>query len=403
MDTIATLETTKAKDLQPDIDIKSKKNQGQYLKTKYPGIFMYVGKKGTVYGIDYYANGKKVRKITGPLLGSAREELEKMRRLVKRGDYRAFVQAKKKTFNDLLEEYISKVQDQKFFQNSVKYFVPMLREKFSNKLLSEINYKVLEDFRDERKKTPTQHGTPRSDRTVDIEMSVLRKMFKKAYQWGWIERNPFDRGEDLFYRKTGKRERALTPIEVRQLIDASSEELKPIILIAVLTGLRKNDILHLHWKDIDLDKASITMTEQKTGKTRIIHLSKDMVILFEKLPVRGENVFPSRNGKPPTSVKRSFETAIKKSGIDPGEGTRKIVFHTLRHSCVSQLIERGADSLMVRNYVNHASTQMTERYAHLSEEYQRRTGQLLDGLYDVQAVVSKKKVRNDVLPQTSLS
>ena len=31
---------------------------GEYQKTKYPGIFRYVGKKGTVYGIDYYGDGK---------------------------------------------------------------------------------------------------------------------------------------------------------------------------------------------------------------------------------------------------------------------------------------------------------------------------------------------------------
>ena len=74
----------------------------------------------------------------------------------------------------------------------------------------------------------------------------------------------------------------------------------------------------------------------------------------------------------------------------------KIILLTtiLRHSRVSQLIERGADSLMVRNYVNHASTQMTEHYAHLSEEYQRKTGGLLDGVYDLKAVVGKILVRS---------
>lgn len=124
-----------------------------------------------------------------------------------------------------------------------------------------------------------------------------------------------------------------------------------------------------------------------------------MVTLFQELPVKGEYVFPGRKGKPLTSVKQSFATAIKDAGLDPGERNQKIVFHTLRHSCVSQLIERGADSLMVRNYVNHASTQMTERYAHLSEEYQRRTGQLLDGLYDAEKVTGKKIVRNGKTPQ----
>jgi hypothetical protein len=50
---------------------------------------------------------------------------------------------------------------------------------------------------------------------------------------------------------------------------------------------------------------------------------------------------------------------------------------------------------MVRNYINHASTQMTEQYTHISEEFQRKTGQLLDGLYDVQKIYGQKTVRNE--------
>jgi integrase len=367
-----------------------------YLKTRYPGIFQYQGERGTAYGIDYYdADGKRVKKVTGSLLGDAQEKLANMRNMKRKGTYRAFIEARKKTFNALLDAYIEKVQDQKFFQNSIRYFIPVLRGKFNNWLLSEIGYKELEDFRNERKKVPTQYGRPRGERTLDIEMSVLRKMFKKAFQWNWIEQNPFDRGDDLFSKKTGKRERALTPIEARQLIDASSEKIKPIILVALLTGLRKNDIFCLRWTDIDFDKARITLTEEKTKKTRTIHLSEDMITLFQSLAVKGELVFPGRKGKALTNVDKSFKKAVKGSGLDPGKGSQKIVFHTLRHSCISQLIERGADTLMVKNYVNHASTQMTERYAHLSEEYQRRTAELLDGLYDIQRVTGKKMVRNE--------
>jgi integrase len=369
---------------------------GEYLKTNWPGIFKYIGKKGAVYGIDYYdADGKRVKRVTGSLLGDAQEKLADMRKMKRRGTYRTFAQARKKTFEDLLEAYIKKIQDQKFYQNSMRYFIPVLKEKFGDQLLSEIGYKELEDFRDERKNVPTQYGGPRSKRTLNIEMTVLRKMFKKAFQWSWIEQNPFDRGDDLFFKKTGKRERALTPIEARQLIDASSEKLKPIILVALFTGLRKNDVFNLKWENIDFDKACIILTEEKTEKTRIIHMNKDLVTLFQSLPVKGEYIFPGRKGKPLTNVDRSFAKAIKESGLDPGQGSQKIVFHTLRHSCISQLIERGADSMMVKNYVNHSSIQMTERYAHLSEEYQRNTAKLLDGLYDVQGFTGKKMGRNE--------
>ena len=97
--------------------------------------------------------------------------------------------------------YVEKVKDQRFYQTSVSYFIPVLKKRFEEKLLSEIDYKALEDFRDERKKTPTQHGTERSERTVNIEMSILRRMFRKGVKWGMVEKNPFENADDLFLQE----------------------------------------------------------------------------------------------------------------------------------------------------------------------------------------------------------
>lgn len=80
----------------------------------------------------------------------------------------------------------------------------VLREPFTGKMLSEIGYKALEDFRDSRKETPTQYGGPRSERTVNLEMGILRHMFRKGVKWGRIEKNPFENCEDLFYKGRNK-------------------------------------------------------------------------------------------------------------------------------------------------------------------------------------------------------
>ena len=199
--------------------------------------------------------------------------------------------------------------------------------------------------------------------------------------WEMLERSPFDKGEGLFYKNTLKRERALTEDEVKRLIDACSPHLKPIVIMAIYTGLRKGDILSLKWKDVDLERGVIQVTEKKTGKTRNIVLNNDMKTLFKSLRVRGEYVFPGRNGKPFKDVKKSFQTALEDAGIEQSKDRRKkIVFHTLRHTCISLLTERGADTTMVKNYVAHASEEMTQQYTHLSQEYARRTAEILNGL-----------------------
>jgi len=339
------------------------------------------GIEGETWYVDYRdPNGKRVIKAVGPKK-EAEAYLGNVRAAIREGRFFDVKKENKTTFKELLDAYVEKVKDQRFYQTSVSYFIPVLKKRFEGKLLSEIDYKALEDFRDERKKTSTQHGTPRSERTVNIEMSVVRRMFRKGVKWGMVEKNPFENADDLFFKENNHRERALTEDEVKHLIDACPPYLKPIVATAVYTGLRKSDIFNLKWRDIDPEKGLIRLEEAKTGKTRNIVLNSDMITLLQSLPVKCQYVFPNKHGKPFRDIKRSFETALKEAKIEQSDDRRhKIVFHTLRHTCVSLLTERGADTTAVKNYVAHASEEMTKHYTHPSEEYARRTADILNGL-----------------------
>lgn len=354
------------------------------------GVFKRKNKDGVkvdTWYVDFYdPRGTRITKAIGPSKREAEAYLGKVKASIRERRFFDIKRDSKVTFNGLLDQYIPKVQDQKFYQNSLRHIIPILRAYFGKKFLSEIDYKMLEDFRDERKKTPTQHNTERSDRTVNIEMAFLRRIFRRALKWGILERSPFEHGEDLFYKNTIRRERALTEDEVKRLIEscptkACNGYLKPMVITAIYTGLRKSDIFNLEWPSVDLEKGVIQLVEAKTGKTRNIVLNRDMITLLQSLPVKGEYIFPNKNGKPFRDVKKSFLRALKKAGIKQSEDRRqKIVFHTLRHTCVSLLTERGADTTMVKNYVAHASEEMTKHYTHLSAEYARKTAEILNGL-----------------------
>jgi len=365
---------------------------------------MAIRKRGKYFYFDYYEpdNGERIREVirdeNGKKVTSERKAESYLAKVVvskKENRYFDVFDVKKETkitFNKLLDEYVKKIEerepkDRKYYDTSVKYFIPILREHFGDKLLSEINYKALEDFRDLRKRTPTQHRTERSERTVNLEMATLRHIFRKGFKWEMLEKNPFDRG-DLFYRARNRRERALTGNEIGRLLDACPAYLRFIVFTAIHTGLRKGDILNLKWRDIDLEVGIIRVEEAKTQKIRTIILNNDMIVLLKSLH-RGDSqyVFPGKNGKPFKDIKRSFQTALKDAMIEQHSDRRlKIVFHSLRHSCVSLLKERGADSMAVQSYVDHASQEMTARYTHLTDEYVKRTGDLLNGLYDVSKI-----------------
>ena len=58
---------------------------GQYPKTRYPGVFQYVGPNGMAHGIDYRIGGKRHREIIGSLLSEAQEKLAEKKKQAKKG------------------------------------------------------------------------------------------------------------------------------------------------------------------------------------------------------------------------------------------------------------------------------------------------------------------------------
>ena len=109
-----------------------------------------------------------------------------------------------------------------------------------------------------------------------------------------VEKNPFENGEDLFYKLTrNKRERALREDEVKRVIEACpvkacNGNLKPMVITAIYTGLRKSDIFNLKWPFIDLEKGVIRLVEGiRQGRVRIIVLNSDMIALFKEPSNKG--------------------------------------------------------------------------------------------------------------------
>jgi len=99
---------------------------------------------------------------------------------------------------------------------------------------------------------------------------------------------------------------------------------------------------------------------------------KRTLIAVRKNP-EGPYIFCNKDGKPFTSVWKSFSTALKKSGI------KNFRFHDCRHSFASHLVMSGVDLNTVRELLGHRTLEMTLRYAHLSPDHKRRAVELLTG------------------------
>ena len=131
-----------------------------------------------------------------------------------------------------------------------------LRETFGDRKLSEITYLDMETYRNRRKATPLNSGKPRAEASVNYEMAVFAHILSKACEWRLLENSPFKQGKRLMFKVDNARIRYLSAPEIEYLmkaiddLKAHSPHLRPIVETALLTGMRRGEVLGLRWEDI---------------------------------------------------------------------------------------------------------------------------------------------------------
>ncbi|CAM7668266.1 site-specific integrase [Lelliottia nimipressuralis] len=143
----------------------------------------------------------------------------------------------------------------------------------------------------------------------------------------------------------------------------------------LLTGTRKSEMLNVMHIHIDRDNRSLFILYTKNGRSRTVYLSEAALLIIDSIPRVGSNPYLfaiKDNGKPISEPRWAYKKTLTECGIDKSE----VCFHTTRHSVASLLVSNGQYSLYdVKAQLAHASIQSTERYAKLTPERMRQTGQ----------------------------
>jgi site-specific recombinase XerD len=217
--------------------------------------------------------------------------------------------------------------------------------------------------------------------TLNIELRSLRAGFEHAVRWGLLPENPFrktklcsiDEKPPLF----------LSPIQYKTLIMSVKEPwLKQMIVLGALTGLRRNELLYLTWRNIDFQRRIIYLFSKpnfrtKNGKARIVPLNESAIklLLLCNEVKTSEYVFSFAGGGPVTSqhVSRTFKKYIRDQNLDPG-----LTFHSLRHTFASWLVQSGATLFEVQKLMGHSNSRVTEIYSHLLPQTLHHVVQMID-------------------------
>jgi integrase len=149
-----------------------------------------------------------------------------------------------------------------------------------------------------------------------------------------------------------------------------TDHLKPMVLLALNTGMRRGEIFNLQWSHLDLPRTMLKVegSGTKSVRTRYIPLNDDALTVLSawRDQTEGENfIFPARDAGRMDNITRAWRNLTKKAKV------ADFNFHDIRHDFASRLVMAGVDLNTVRELLGHTDIKMTLRYAHLAPEHKR--------------------------------
>lgn len=268
-------------------------------------------------------------------------------------------------------------------------------EEWLEEPLTSFNYWRIESWRKDRLKAGVKPVS------INRQIDTLRSCLRKALDWEIIDKHPMAglkrlkvgdavrvryltadeekrlRGalekresdlraaRDRFNEWRAIRKRAALPKRPTGYID----NIRPLVLLALNTGLRRGELFSLKWADIDADATMLTVraAAAKSGNSRRVPLNDEAQAVLkgwrkQNNPSDGDLVFPGDDGVRLTNCNKSWATVCKIAKLT------NFRLHDCRHHFASRLVQLGTDLNVVRELMGHADLKMTLRYGHLAPD-----------------------------------
>lgn len=342
-------------------------------------------KKNDKWWADYTVNGKRIRKPISTSKKEAQKFLTDMDSKILHKKYSLPID-NKMTLISLVKKYMEEYSIHKrSFITDASLSKPIVRH-LGSILIHEISKKMVMEYRNIRKSEGSERRKRSvSETTLNREVALLRNVLNKAVEWEYLSFNPIH-GVKLV--KEEIKERILTISELQKLADLAPCPLKYFILVAINTGMRRNEILTLEWDRVNLESGFIYVAKTKTGIPREIPLNDALLSLLKKL--RNDEPFskyvftnPSTN-KPYNEIKTAWKSLLKRAGINDFR------FHDLRHNFATHcLLEGGGNLRDLMKVLGHSNISTTLRYSKAQMEGMQRL---------VNAINITEKVSGGVAP-----
>ena len=328
-------------------------------------IYQRAGKNGSIWYLDYLVDGRRVRRRVGTSKRLAELALADVKVKIERKEL-GFT-TKDRKLAHFIQEYLEYAKSNKAPKSYLrdievlKHFtgiIPVDR-------LAAITPAQLEAYKAKRREQGAKPGT------VNRELNTIKAMLNKAVAWGYLSKNPAQTVKKL--KDPRRQVRFLSPQEIRKLLEAANERLRRIIVTLLYTGLRRDELIHLTWEDLDFQKKLLSVQAKdgwhpKDYEARHIPMGERLLNLLRSQK-RGDcpHAFSNGDGGPLNGniLSRDFRKLARSCDI------KNASIHTLRHTFASYMVMNGVDLYTVQKLLGHSSIKTTEIYAHLAPDYLR--------------------------------
>lgn len=336
-------------------------------------VIRYQGKRGVVWRVKYVdAAGEQVMETIGrePEWNRKRAEAELRERLV-RVERKGYRRPDKLTFGDYADAWLDEnAGKRRWSENTRRAYrggFRRLRPFFGRMPLGAIRPRHVAAFTAEAVR---EHGPT----TVNQDLNLLHNVLASAVREELIEINPAHRPERPKVPDHEFTWRILEPGEVAKMLKSfTAERARLVFLTAILTAMRRHELVNLTWGDVDFLDVAIRVRKSKSKDGyRSIAMPQTLsdALWTWKLGTAyqadADYVFANpesgRRMNPDRWWNEHWKAALKKAGI---AGYVR-PFHDARHSSLTHQAAAGSSAVAIMATAGHASMATTKRYLHLA-------------------------------------
>lgn len=348
-------------------------------------------KKDIYFSIRYTRNGKQYEesigyKSEGFTAAQAYEILSELKRDIKTGkalslrekteqreQEKIANEAANMTFSELFEEYYQPHIQNKDKKSTYDREVHLYK-KWLKPVLGGVKLNLISRISLIRLLQPMEKKRL-SNRSKNYAIALTRQVFNFAIRNElFAGDNPAARFDEL-KKEDNRRMKFLSDEELNNLLEELKKHSYSVYLMALISadcGLRAGEIFKLTWADVSLEEKMLFLRDTKNGKNRFAYMTNRVAEELSKLEQKNGNefIFQSRLGNKIEHVSRTFERAVKALGLNDGiiDRRQKVVFHSLRHTFASRLVQKRVSLYEVKELLGHSDIAMTQRYSHLANE-----------------------------------